>query len=257
MPSANMSVIEIVDLHHTYFRTNNHPVQALKSLNLIVPSGEFLAVLGPSGCGKSTLLKLIAGLLKIQIGKILLDGKLPHEMVRKQLISFVFQDPTLLSWRDTQANIRLPLEIAGTEDLDGQYTQSLIKLVHLEGFEKSYPHELSGGMQSRVALARALATSPSVLLMDEPFGSLDEDTAGKLNIELLNIWHIKKSTIVMVTHNIMHSVFLADRIIILSPRPGTIIDDISIDLPRPRSKEILDSLKFFQLMKRVRSSLKS
>jgi NitT/TauT family transport system ATP-binding protein len=175
--------------------------------------------------------------------------------VRHRRLGLVFQDPVLLSWRDVKGNIQLPLELAGLLQDADSHIQSLIDLVRLQGFEHSYPKELSGGMRSRVAIARALVLSPAILLMDEPFGSLDEITTHVLNIELLRLWQERRPTVLFVTHSITQAVFLADRVIVLSPRPGRVIEEIPVTLPRPRTAETLSSRAFFDLTASVRNVL--
>lgn len=249
------NVIEIRDLSHTYTRGDGVPVQALDDINLTIPRGEFIALVGPSGCGKSTLLNLLAGLLVPSTGSILIENSSVTEAVRNKRIGFVFQDPVLLPWRDTKSNIQLPLELSGSSKDDQNQIQALINLVMLKGFEHSYPRELSGGMRSRVAIARALILSPSILLMDEPFGSLDEITAHNLNTEVLRIWQERKPTIIFVTHSISQAVFMANQVIVLSQRPGHIVKEIAIDLPRPRTSETLSLQRFVEVNTLVRQEL--
>lgn len=249
------SAVKIEDLSHIYIRKDGSSLQALTDINLTIPKGQFLAIVGPSGCGKSTLLNLIAGLIEPGKGRISIEGEPVSSALRAKKLAMVFQDPVLLPWRNTISNIQLPLELAGISKDAATKAQEQVRLVMLEGFERSYPKELSGGMRSRVAIARALVLSPSILLMDEPFGSLDEITAYNLNIELLRIWEARKPTIVFVTHSISQAVFLADRVLVLSPRPGHIVGDIVITLQRPRPVDALSSKEFVDLNIAVRRSL--
>lgn len=249
------SAVRIEDLSHTYIREDGSSIQALANINLTIPKGQFIAVVGPSGCGKSTLLNLIAGLIEPSKGKISIEGAPVSNALQAKRLAMVFQDPILLPWRDTIGNIQLPLELAGISRDAAIKAQEQVRLVMLEGFERGYPKELSGGMRSRVAIARALVLSPSILLMDEPFGSLDEITAYNLNIELLRIWEARKPTIVFVTHSISQAVFLADRVLVFSPRPGHIVEDMAITLQRPRTPDTLSSKEFVDLSILIRRSL--
>lgn len=250
-----MSAIKIRSLSHTYTKNDGALVHALTHINLAVVPGEFVAIVGPSGCGKSTLLSIVAGVIEPTEGSIAIEGESVSNAIRHRRLGLVFQDPVLLSWRDTKDNIRLPLELAGLlQDADSR-TQSMIDLVRLQGFEHGYPKELSGGMRSRVAIARALVLSPAILLMDEPFGSLDEITTHVLNIELLRLWQERRPTVLFVTHSITQAAFLADRVVVLSARPGQIIDEVPVTLPRPRATETLNSRAFFDLTASVRHVL--
>lgn len=249
------SDVQIRDLSHTYVSRGGASVRALDNINLTILNGEFIAVVGPSGCGKSTLLNIIAGLLKPSEGSVLVDGATVADALRRRQLGLVFQDPVLLPWRDTKGNIQLPLELAHLLEQRKHQVQALIDSVMLRGFEHSYPRELSGGMRSRVAIARALVLSPSLLLMDEPFGSLDEITAHNLNLELLRIWEERKPTVLFVTHSISQAVFMADRVIVLSPRPGRVLNDVRVDIPRPRTSETLGSQHFVELNMLVRREM--
>lgn len=220
----------------------------------MVEPGELVSIVGPSGCGKTTLLKLLGGLLTPQVGNIVLDGMTPHEARSDGKIGFMFQEDVLLPWRNVEQNIALPLELANARNYERRI-KDLIGLVRLQGFEKNYPRELSGGMRSRVALGRAIARSPKLLMLDEPFGALDEETSRDLHIELLEVWRNETPTVLLVTHNIEHAVFVAKRVLILSKRPGTIIEDIEVDLPEPRENATRYSECFFQYVTRVRKAL--
>ncbi|MDP8964208.1 MAG: ABC transporter ATP-binding protein [Cyanobacteriota bacterium] len=210
---------------------------ALQDMNLTIGDGEFISLVGPSGCGKSTALRLIAGLGKMNSGSIQLgDG---HQ---KPELAFVFQEAALMPWANVVENVRLPLKLAGVPKLESRATvQEALNLVGLAGFEGSYPRELSGGMKMRVSIARALVTKPNIMLMDEPFGALDEMTRSKLNSDLLNLWQQKHWTIVFVTHNIYEAVYLSNRVIVMAPRPGRVVGDVTIEAPYPRTEEFRTS----------------
>ena len=210
---------------------------ALQDMNLTIGEGEFISLVGPSGCGKSTALRLIAGLGKMNSGSIVLcEGQ------EKPELAFVFQDAALMPWANVVENIRLPLKLAGVPQRDSRAAvQEAINLVGLAGFERSYPRELSGGMKMRVSIARALVTKPDIMLMDEPFGALDEMTRSKLNSDLLNLWQEKRWTVVFVTHNIYEAVYLSNRVIVMAPRPGRVVADVTIEAPYPRTEEFRTS----------------
>jgi NitT/TauT family transport system ATP-binding protein len=229
-------------------------LKALKDISFQILAGEFVSLVGPSGCGKTTLLRIVGGLLEPEKGVVRIDGQVltqPH-----QEIGFVFQNPTLMPWRTVLKNVGLPLEVRGKNgDGHNRRAMELLGLVGLLGFENVYPHELSGGMQQRVAIARALAYDPSILLMDEPFGSLDAITRSQMNLELLRIWRATGKTIVMVTHNIQEAIFLADRVLIMSARPGHIRAIMPVDLPRPRHPDMLYTEDFATLSHRIRDMI--
>ena len=229
-------------------------LEALEGVSLQVGAGEFLCIVGPSGCGKSTLLRVLGGLVQPTSGRVYLEGEL-LTAPRRQM-GFVFQKANLMPWRTVLRNVTLPLAIKGmkAEEAD-QKARELLKLVELEGFEDAYPHELSGGMEQRVAIARALIHDPAILLLDEPFGSLDALTRENMNLELLRIWQAKRKTVVMVTHSIQEALFLADRILVMSSRPGRIEATVSVPLPRPRRLEMLYSAEFGVLSRRVRQAI--
>lgn len=210
---------------------------ALKDMNLIIGDGEFISLVGPSGCGKSTALRLIAGLGKATSGTIEL-GK-GHQTLE---VAFVFQEPALMPWANVVENIRLPLKLKGVPQRESRASvQDAINLVGLTGFERSYPRELSGGMKMRVSIARALVTKPNIMLMDEPFGALDEMTRSKLNSDLLNLWQQMHWTVVFVTHNIYEAVYLSNQVIVMAPRPGRVVADVRIDAPYPRTEDFRTS----------------
>lgn len=250
------AAVELIDVSHTYLSDSSRTIEALRGVSFDVARGEFIAIVGPSGCGKTTLLNLIAGLLQPTRGSLMVEGKPAHEAIRKRRIGLVFQDPALLPWRDTETNVGLPLELSnGGKSNNRRRVSDLIRLVGLEGFEKNYPSELSGGMRSRASIARALSTSPAILLMDEPFGSLDEMTAHLLNLELLRVWNDLRPTVVMVTHSISQAVFMSDRVLILSQRPGRVVMSLPIELPRPRSGSLLEERRFVEIETVVRHAL--
>jgi NitT/TauT family transport system ATP-binding protein len=236
---------------HKTFLSRDGELGALRDVSLAISEGELVSLVGPSGCGKSTLLRILGGLLPADKGQVRMGGVTLSRPRRE--ISYVFQDPTLMPWRTVIKNVTLPLEVQGKNgQRHAKRAMDLLGLVGLLGFENLYPHELSGGMQQRVAIARALVHEPSILLMDEPFGALDAITRNQMNLELLRIWHATGKTILMVTHTIQEAVFLADRVLVMSPRPGHIDAVVEIDLSRPRDTDIYYNQEFADLYHRVR-----
>jgi NitT/TauT family transport system ATP-binding protein len=231
-------------------------VVALTEIDLEIAPREFVSLIGPSGCGKSTLLRIIGDLIQPSTGQVVVNGKTAHQARLDREYGIVFQDAVLYDWRTVARNISLPLELAGWDRgrRDARVNE-MLDLVELTGFEKRHPWELSGGMQQRVSIARALSFSPALLLMDEPFGALDEMTRERLNAELLRIWAETQSTIVFVTHSIAEAVFLSTRVVVMSPRPGRITEIVPIDLPQPRTNVIREDPRFFDLVTTVREAL--
>ena len=250
-----VNVITARDLDLT-FQTNDGPVFALSKINLDVAEGEFVSFIGPSGCGKTTLLRAIADLEKSSGGTLTVNGMTPEEARLARAYGYVFQAPALYPWRTVERNVGLPLEIMGLDDQAARVQRNL-DLVNLTGFEKKFPWQLSGGMQQRVSIARALAFDPKLLLMDEPFGALDEIVRDKLNQQLLELWDRTQKTVVFVTHSIPEAVFLSTKIVVMSPRPGRIIDVIETGLPRKRNLDIRETPEFLKIAHRVREGLKA
>ena len=245
--------VEVQSAHKTY----PNGTVALQPVDLTVQEGEFVTLLGPSGCGKSTLLKMVAGLLEPTDGRLLLWRKPVAQLEEsRRKLAFVFQAPTLMPWASVAANVRLPLELAGVPraQADGSVAEALA-LVGLSRFATALPRNLSGGMQMRVSIARSLVVQPDLLLMDEPFGALDEITRHKLDGELLALWREKKLTVVFVTHSIHEAVFLSTRVVMMAARPGRITDEVIIDEPYPRTPDFMVTPRFAQYAKRLQDSL--
>ena len=246
--------IALENVSKTYARQAGDLVEALRSISFSVLDGEFLAIVGPSGCGKTTLLKMIAGLVPVSSGRIVLRGNEVTSPCPE--VGIVFQSPVLLPWRTVLSNVMLPITIRRLryrEYLDRG--RRLLQLVGLEGFEDAYPHELSGGMQQRVAIARALVHDPAILLMDEPFGALDAMTRQAMNLELARIWEASQKTVVLITHDISEAVFHADRVLVMSPRPGQILEVVTVGIPRPRGLDTTTDPAFTALVRRIQRLL--
>jgi NitT/TauT family transport system ATP-binding protein len=251
------NVIDIRDLSLT-FQTNDGPVYALSQANLQVAAGEFVSFIGPSGCGKTTLLRVIADLEAPTDGTIAVNGVSAEEARLKRQYGYVFQAPALYPWRTVERNVMLPLEVFGLSGEDRRARAAkYLEMVNLKGFEKKYPWQLSGGMQQRVSIARALSFDPALLLMDEPFGALDEIVRDRLNEQLLALWKATRKTVVFVTHSIPEAVFLSTRIVVMSPRPGRIIDVIDCDLGDDRTLDIRETPAFLKIAHRVREGLRA
>ena len=239
------------------FRTPDQVVNALADVSLEVREGEFVALLGPTGCGKSTLLRVVSDLTPPTSGVVEVRGQPAAAARRANEFGFVFQEPALLPWRSAFDNVMLPLEVVGYPAAERRARcEQLLGMVGLTKFLHRFPHELSGGMKQRVAIVRALAWNPSILLMDEPFSALDELTKNQLQDELLQIWSTERKTILFVTHNISEAVYLADRVVVMSAHPGRITSTLQVELPRPRAPEVRETLEFVQHVKRAREALK-
>jgi len=239
------------------FESASGRTNALQDIDLTIQPGEFVSLIGPSGCGKSTLLRLIGDLTAPTSGSIVVNGKPAHKARLDRDYGIVFQAPVLFDWRSVQANVALPLEIKGVSGADRERrVQAMLELVELRDFSRHYPYQLSGGMQQRVSIARALALEPSILLMDEPFGALDEMTRERMNSEVQRIWQQTGTTIVFVTHSIPEAVFLSSKVVVMSPRPGRIVRVIDVDLPRPRTDDTRETPRYFELITDVRETLR-
>lgn len=240
------------------FQTNDGPVQALKDVNLTINKGDFVSFIGPSGCGKTTFLRAIAALEHPTGGTLTVNGMTPDEARKRRAYGYVFQAAGLYPWRTIAGNIGLPLEIMGFSKADQQErVDRVLELVELSGFGKKFPWQLSGGMQQRASIARALAFDADILLMDEPFGALDEIVRDRLNEEVLKLWARTGKTIGFVTHSIPEAVYLSTKIVVMSPRPGRITDVIDSPLPRERPLDIRDSKEFIEISHRVREGLRA
>jgi len=254
MPATySTPAVEVLSAEKTY----PNGTQALLPVDLTIEEGEFVTLLGPSGCGKSTRLKMVAGLLEPTDGRLHLWRKLVAQLDESGMeMAFVFQSPTLMPWASVQTNVRLPLDLAGMprEEADARVTEALA-LVGLSKFAKALPRALSGGMQMRVSIARGLVTQPDLLLMDEPFGALDEITRHKLDSDLLDLWRKKKLTVIFVTHSIHEAVFLSSRVVMMAARPGRVVEEFRIDAPYPRTADFMVSPEFSRYAKQLQDSL--
>jgi NitT/TauT family transport system ATP-binding protein len=244
------SLIRVGGLQKTYTARSGNIV-ALEDITFHIEEGEFITVVGPSGCGKSTLLKILAGLLQPTSGDVRLRDR-PVDRPRQD-IGVVFQSPVLLPWRTVLANVLLPVQVQHLDrTVSYQRAQDLLRLIGLQEFADKYPYELSGGMQQRVSIARALVHDPAILLMDEPFGALDAMTREYMNLELQNIWQRSGKTVLFITHSIPEAVFLADRVFVMTPRPGRLAEVIAVDLPRPRELDVMNTRPFGEYVGRIR-----
>ncbi len=251
------SMVSIDGVHMVFNQGGADEVTALSGIDLEIAPGDFVSLIGPSGCGKSTLLRLIGDLLSPTSGTVTVNGKPASRARLDRDYAMVFQQATLLEWRKVIRNVELPLEIMGMDPRARRAkAREMLDLVELGGFADHYPWQLSGGMQQRVAIARALSFDPALLLMDEPFGALDEMTRERLQMELMRIWQRTGKTIVFVTHSIPEAVFLSTRVVVMSPRPGRIVETIDIDLPRPRTFDTREDPRFFELLTQVREALR-
>ena len=252
-PSA---VVDIRGVSKT-FASGRGPITALDGIDLAIRPGEFVSLIGPSGCGKSTLLRLIGDLTPPTAGSVTVNGKPAREARLNREYGMVFQAPVLMDWRTVQRNVELPLEIMGADKAErARRAAAMLDLVELGDFARSYPWQLSGGMQQRVAIARALVFDPKLLLMDEPFGALDEMTRERLNLELMRVWRQTGTTIVFVTHSIPEAVFLSTRVVVMSARPGRISRIVDVDLPQPRTAKTRELERYFEHVTAVREALR-
>ena len=252
----NGPIIEVRDVGKVFGRGAG-VTHALEGTSLAIEPGEFISIIGPSGCGKSTLLRIVGDLVEPSSGAVTIKGKSPHQARLDRDYGIVFQTPVLYEWRTVLRNVELPLEVMGRprSEWHGR-AETMLQLVGLQAFQQHYPWQLSGGMQQRVAIARALVFNPSILLMDEPFGALDELTRERLNLELLSIWSQTSATVLFITHSISEAVFLSSRVMVMSPRPGRIERTVTIDLPRPRTAHTRATPRFFDLVTQVREGLR-
>jgi NitT/TauT family transport system ATP-binding protein len=255
--SAAETVIDIRGLS-LVFETADAPVRALADIDLQVARGEFVSFIGPSGCGKTTLLRVIADLERQTSGQIAVNGVSPEEARKGRAYGYVFQAPALYPWRTVVRNVTLPLEIMGLPAKEQRERAArYLDMVGLGGFERKFPWQLSGGMQQRVSIARALSFEPALLLMDEPFGALDEITRDHLNEQLLRLWEKTDKTVIFVTHSIAEAVFLSTRIVVMSPRPGRIMEVIPCDLPKGRNLDARETTQFLEIAHKVRVALRA
>ena len=256
-PTQGGAAITVTNVDVTYGVGGAEPVQALSGINLTIPDGAFVSLVGPSGCGKSTLLKVVADLMAPTRGNVTVGGSPPRNLRHAGRIGLVFQQANLMPWLKAEDNIALLRNLVagrGAARADTSIAE-LVRTVGLAGFEAKYPHQLSGGMQQRVALARALALDPAVLLMDEPFAALDEITRDRMAFELMRLWHHYRKTVLFVTHSLAEAVFLSDRVVLMSARPGRIHQVFEIDLPRPRDRETRLTDRFHQIVSELNREL--
>ena len=254
---TDQPVVSLAGVEKEFALSGGATMTALTGIDLDLRRGEFVSLIGPSGCGKSTLLRLIGDLTQPTAGSVSVNGKPAPQARLDRDYGMVFQAPVLFDWRTVEENVRLPLELTGQERAarDARVAE-MLELVELPDFARHYPYQLSGGMQQRVAIARALTFSPAILLMDEPFGALDEMTRERMNSEVLRIWEQTGITVVFVTHSIPEAVFLSSRVVVMSARPGRITQIVDIDLPRPRGLETRESRRYFEMVTEVREALR-
>ena len=258
VPTSAGPVVRIAGVDKTFSRDDQVVTKALEGIDLDIGRGEFVSLIGPSGCGKSTLLRIVGDLISPSTGTVTVNGKTAERARRDRDYGMVFQAPVLFDWRTVEDNVKLPLEILGQDAATRtKRAREMLELVELGDFLKHHPYQLSGGMQQRVAIARALAFQPSILLMDEPFGALDEMTRERMNGEVLRIWERTGTTILFVTHSIPEAVFLSSRVVVMSARPGRITRVIEIDLPRPRNEDTRETRRYFELVTAVREALRA
>lgn len=254
-PASPQAAISIAGLNHTY-AAQDRVTQALSDIRLEIRPGRFVVIVGPSGCGKSSLLMMMAGLLQPTSGEVICSGR-TMTGPDPDAVGVVFQEASLFPWLTAQNNVEFPLSLRGMPKAErAERALARLELVGLKGFGDRYPHELSGGMKQRVSIARGLVQDPPVLLMDEPFSALDEQTRISMGDELLTIWEATRKTVVFVTHSLTEAAYLADEIIVMSARPGRIIDRIEVDLPRPRTYELMSTPRFAQLRERIWNQIK-
>ncbi len=258
MTDPNAPVVRISGVDKQFGVEGRGATTALAGIDLTIGRGEFVSLIGPSGCGKSTLLRLIGDLTAPTTGSVEVNGKTAHSARLGREYGIVFQAPVLFEWRSVEENVRLPLELLGMDRSERETrAHAMLELVELGEFTRHHPYQLSGGMQQRVAIARALALEPSIMLMDEPFGALDEMTRERMNSEVLRIWQRTGTTIVFVTHSIPEAVFLSTRVVVMSARPGRITEQIEVDLPHPRNEETREDPRYFHLVTQVREALRA
>jgi NitT/TauT family transport system ATP-binding protein len=257
MTLTDQSVVQLQGVDKVFGGGDQPATTALEGIDLAIRAGEFVSLIGPSGCGKSTLLRIIGDLTAPTRGTVVVNGKPAERARRDRDYGMVFQAPVLFEWRTVEDNVKLPLEIQGAGSAKRTArAREMLELVELGDFLGHYPYQLSGGMQQRVAIARALAFEPAILLMDEPFGALDEMTRERMNSEVLRIWERTGTTVVFVTHSIPEAVFLSSRVVVMSARPGRITKVIDVDLPRPRNEDTRETRRYFELVTEVREALR-